>query len=178
MAIHLLSFYEILVASVFISWFVVTVVCQFSHWNVAARIRSLDFLSLVPLWTFFAPNPGKQDYHLLYRDKQPQGSLGEWVEVDLQEERYLYTCVWNPDKRDKKVLSDIVQNLAVFGVNGPVDLKSLSITLPYLLILKFVCTRELPSTQPAYRQFMLAGSFGYNSDSAPEFIMLSMFHPL
>lgn len=170
-------YYEFFVLCVFIVWFVVTILCQPDGWKLAQRIRAFDHLGIIPLWTFFAPNPGKQDYHLLYRDKLHSGVLSDWVEVDLQEERYVYSCFWNPDKRDKKVLSDVVQNLISLHGSPQADHRSLPASLPYLTVLKLVCTQQRIRTESTYRQFMLAGSFGYNSDKAPEFIMLSLFHP-
>ena len=172
--------YEIFVGALFLTWLLATVICQFEHWKLTTVIRTYDPLNLIPLWTFFAPNPGKQDYHLLYRDKEPGGTLSDWVEVDLHEERYLFSFIWNPDKRDKKVLSDIVQDLIMMirTDNGERNKKYLMVTLPYLAILKLVCTRERASSETAYRQFMLAGSYGFNASEAPEFILLSMFHPI
>lgn len=173
-------FYEIFVAAVFLIWLIVTVICQFDDWKIAIEIRTFDFLNLIPLWTFFAPNPGKQDYHLLYRDKGQGGTVSDWVEVDLQEERYPYSFIWNPDKRDKKVLSDIVQDLimTIRSDNGERNKNYLIVTLPYLAVLKVVCNKERCLTETAHRQFMLAGSHGFNSSEAPAFILLSMFHPL
>lgn len=172
--------YEIFVAGIFLIWLIATVICQFEEWKITSAIRTFDPLNLIPLWTFFAPNPGKQDYHLLYRDKEPGGTIGDWVEVDMHEERYLFSFIWNPDKRDKKVLSDIVQDLIVTirSDNGERNKKYLIVTLPYLAVLKVVCTKERTSVKTAYRQFMLAGSHGFKSTEAPEFILLSMFHPL
>lgn len=174
-AIHL---YEILVAGLFLIWLIATVICQFDEWKLTMTIRGMDSMNLIPLWTFFAPNPGKQDYHLLYRDKGQGDAVSDWVEVDLQEERHLFSFIWNPDKRDKKVLSDVVQDLIMLIRSEQGTKNYLIVTLPYLAILKAVCIRKPASADTAYRQFMLAGSHGFNSDMAPEFILLSMFHPL
>jgi len=176
-AIHL---YEGFIGVFLLIWLALTVSCQFETHRITQFIRAFDVLNLIPLWTFFAPNPGKQDYHLLYRDKEQGDTVGDWIEVDLHEERHLLSCFWNPDKRDKKVLSDVVQDLITMlqAGAGQTDKTFLVLTLPYLTILKAVCTRERNRPQAACRQFMLAGSHGFNSGKDPDFILLSLFHPL
>ena len=177
LSIHL---YEVCAGVFFLVWLALTVSCQFEHHTVTQFVRTFDVLNLIPIWTFFAPNPGKQDYHLLYRDKTRGDAVGDWIEVDLQEERHLLSCLWNPDKRDKKVLSDVVQDLITLlqAGAGQTDNRFLVLTLPYLTILKAVCIRERRRPEAACRQFMLAGSHGFNSGKDPDFILLSLFHPL
>ena len=170
--------YELCIGVFFIIWLAITVICQFDGRKLSTAIRAYDGLNLIPLWTFFAPNPGTQDYHLLYRDKGQGDTPGEWHEIDIQEERYFFSCIWNPDKRDKKVLADVVQDLITMVQSTQHDTKFLIVTLPYLTILKAVCTKEKTVSNAAERQFMLAGSHGFNSTKAPEFILLSMFHPV
>src|SRR5690348_12432463 len=65
---------DILIALFFLGWFILSILNQFGFaWF--DKITRHDHFSLLPLWTFFAPNPGQSDYHLIYRDRKTDGSL-------------------------------------------------------------------------------------------------------
>jgi len=174
------TIYESAVTLIFGIWFLLTILCQFRDTRMSAFIRNtIDIFGLIPLWTFFAPNPGKSDYHLLYRDKIDEQTNGEWLEVDITEERSFWSWCWNPEKRDKKILSDVIQNLVSSipyykSANG-YDL--LMFSMPYLIVLHAVshCDCKRPSTQ---RQFMLAETSGYLQETSPAVILLSVFHQI
>ena len=79
--------------------------------RLALLIKSIDLFSLIPTWNFFAPNPGTNDYHLLYRERLDTGEYGVWMEIPFPKQSGLLKLVWNPRKRRAKVLSDIVISL-------------------------------------------------------------------
>lgn len=69
-------------------------------------------LFLAPNWNFFAPYPGKWDYHLLYRDRLADDSLTEWREADeLTETPHRFKWGWNPQMFRMKALVDFNQGL-------------------------------------------------------------------
>src|SRR3954470_12564692 len=111
-----MSGYDGAVALALGGWFVVAVLNQF-RFRWFDRVRRRDRLYLLPAWTFFAPNPGRSDYHLVYRDRRRDGSLTDWREVPLGAPRRPYSCVWNPRKRARKALSDIV-GIVVSAIRG------------------------------------------------------------
>ncbi|MBB5621239.1 hypothetical protein HDE69_002292 [Pedobacter cryoconitis] len=172
--------YEAIVASFLAIWFLLTILCQFRSTKFSNYIRhTIDIFGLIPLWTFFAPNPGKSDYHLLYRDKIDEENNSEWEEMDITEERSLWSWCWNPDKRDKKILSDVIQSLIASiphykGANG-YDL--LMFSMPYLIVLHAVSNCEC-ETGSGHRQFMLAETSGYLKENPPSVILLSVFHQI
>jgi hypothetical protein len=102
---------------VFALWFGVSVLNQLEATGyapakrLALLIKSFDLFSLIPTWNFFAPNPGTNDYHLLYRERLDAGGYGVWREVPFPKQSGLLKLVWNPRKRRAKVLSDIVVSL-------------------------------------------------------------------
>ncbi|MDN5286410.1 MAG: hypothetical protein JWR38_2684 [Mucilaginibacter sp.] len=173
--------YEFIVIAFLASWFLLTVLCQFKDTKFSEFIRyKVDLFGLIPLWTFFAPHPGKRDYHLLYRDKITEQAYSEWQEMDITEERTFWSWFWNPEKRDKKILSDVVQSLVSSipyykGENGNLNL--LMFSMPYLIVLHAVSQCKQQS-QHAYRQFMLAESSGYHKETEPALILLSVFHQI
>ncbi|MFW0715956.1 hypothetical protein [Pedobacter sp. N23S346] len=170
------------VVTVFLScWFIATIVCQFKDNKVSSFImEKIDLFSLIPLWTFFAPNPGKTDYHLLFRDKITDVDYSEWQEMEITEERTFWSWLWNPEKRDKKVLADIVQSLVATipnyrKANGNINL--LMFSMPYIIVLHAVSQYKKQS-EKCFRQFMLAESSGYQKRTDPALILLSVFHQI
>ncbi len=105
------------VALVFALWFGASVLNQLEATGyapakrLALLVKSLDLFSLIPTWNFFAPNPGTNDYHLLYRERLDAGGYGVWREVPFPKQSGLLKAVWNPRKRRAKVLSDVVISL-------------------------------------------------------------------
>lgn len=181
MEINSTQAYDYLVTIILVTWFMFTVICQFRSNKISTFIKSyIDCFGLIPLWTFFAPNPGKRDYHILYRDKKKDETISNWQELSITEERTLFSWFWNPDKRDKKILSDVVQNLIsqlphYKGENKSTNL--LMFSMPYIIILNAL-SHYNKTSDTDYRQFMLAESAGYLKETQPAIILLSIFHKI
>jgi hypothetical protein len=106
-----MSHASIVVIVIYVVWGAATIANQFHRW-CPAWLRAVDIFGLVPIWTFFAPNPGMTDYYLLYRDRLADGSFDNWREVDLkQSENGVRLALWNPTKRRHKALTDMVSVL-------------------------------------------------------------------
>src|ERR1051326_1455357 len=97
------SLFQWSVIAVLVIWFILSVLNQLK-WKWFELIRQFDYFSLLPFWTFFAPNPGQTDYHLTFRDKLADGLMTEWKEIEIGAPRYWYCFIWNPEKRSKKVI--------------------------------------------------------------------------
>ena len=167
---------EVAVAAVLATWLVGSIVNQF-RFAWFQRIAERDSFALLPLWTFFAPNPGQSDYHVVYRDRHADGSMTDWREIDITEPRRWYSFLWNPEKRSKKVLSDIVASL-VDTIGTQPDLgNAIMLTLPYLLLLNVIS--QLDTTPDVtHRQFVIVETFGFNPTDKPRVILRSDFHAL
>ena len=134
-------------------------------------IRRLDPFGLLPEWRFFAPVPGRSDYYLLYRDELGDGATTAWREVVLERPRRWCYPVWNPGRRERKALVDLVADLGSATEDGRVS----PLSLPYLSLLWAVS--ELPRAPSARsRQFMLMASTG--ARARPEPIFCSARHTL
>ena len=167
----LASAYDMALAAVFSIWLVLTIGKQFRH-PFFRRIGRLDTFNLLPIWTFFAPNPGKTDLHILFRDALGDGSLTGWQEI-LHGHKRRIRLLWNPAKREDKILRDCVQVLR----RSERELSArpaLFFTVPYLMILGHVLRASIPDYAAA-RQFLLVEEGCYpGGDTIPVF--MSSFH--
>lgn len=163
----------IFLAGVFAVWAVVSTAFQFDH-PALRQLSYRDCFGLLPLWTFFAPSPGQTDYHLLYRDQHADGSITELREISLGEPRTGVSWVWNPDKRSRKVLADVVQMLLEIS---PFQKRptGLMLSTPYMLVLHAVMT-EPRGPEVAKRQFIIAQTRGFFRDGSPEILLRSPLH--
>lgn len=156
-------------------WFIVSVLVQFVPSGLDEKLRKYDYFSLLPRWTFFAPNPGVTDFHLLYRDRLENGVFGHWKEIPLTEKRSIRKALWNPEKRNSKLLTDSVRGL--IRISGLYSSRGYKTTLPYLVILNFV------SSLPRWNltngtQFLIMESFGFYSGKTPRVVFRSEIHRL
>jgi len=175
---------DVIVLLIFSGWLAITIIGQ-SHDKRVNRLRRYDLFNLVPMWTFFAPNPGQNDYHLIYRDQLDDRTVTDWTEIPLTHRRTAYSSLWNAAKRDTKVLADIVSAVASQVQyhqerETPIDVigDAVMLSTPYLLLLNIVLSRGETSERITHRQFLLAQSHGFNTDRMPEIILCSPFHPV
>lgn len=166
--------YAEFVAVFFIFWAVLTVAYQFDLTWIR-YLSKFDAFSLIPLWTFFAPRPGQTDYHLLYRDRLVDGTTNGWQEIEMTDQRTIFSALWNPEKRSKKVLTDVVQLLVEIAVASDNDSAVIVFSTPYVLVLNVVmsATRDENVMQ---RQFVIAETSGYIKSGDPHVILRSDFH--
>ncbi|MDW6060506.1 hypothetical protein SAZ11_24025 [Streptomyces sp. FXJ1.4098] len=157
-----------------LSWFGLTVAQQFKK-----RPRFLDTLDpanvSLPISTFFAPNPGSTDTHLLMRNRLADGSVSEWTEFPMTQARSSSHMVWHPGLRAEKALLDIVTDLtAVLREERRVEYVQL--TVPYLSLLNFVTSRckSVPNAEQV--QFLLVSSAGSDESEEPSALFASAFH--
>ncbi len=170
--------YTYLVCVLFSLWFLCTIIVQFKESKLTEKIKNYDTFSLLPLWTFFAPNPGVNDYHLLYRDENKNGERTSWEEIEINENRKLLTCLWNPSKRSKKVLSDVIQNIIPMIREFEEKPQIMMFTMPYLLILNAILKEPCMDKQSCKKQFLLSATDGYENSGEPKLILISEFHPI
>ncbi|HEU4679969.1 MAG TPA: hypothetical protein VFS35_10640 [Terrimicrobiaceae bacterium] len=171
-----MSYPAIVVIIIYVAWGAATIANQFHSW-CPVWLRSLDIFGLVPVWTFFAPNPGMTDYYLLYRDRLPDGSFDNWRKVDLKEaENGFRLAFWNPAKRKHKALSDIVSSLVRLAKHRQSE--TLIVSVPYLLILNLVTSRP-HSLGANGTQFMVLEHGGFSGEpERSRVIVMSAIHGL
>jgi hypothetical protein len=165
--------YVVFAVGVLALWLVCSIILQFNPpWF--SFIERYDSLMLLPRWTFFAPRPGMSDYHLLYRDYSEDGSPSTWVEIPITEERKPFSWIWNPEKKSKKVLSDVVASLVQLR---DIENIALVLSLPYLILLNVVVHHgEIQAG--VKRQFVLVEKFRNEDGSKIQLVLVSASHPL
>lgn len=140
-------------------------------------MKNRDVFALIPIWSFFAPNPGRTDYHLLFRDQLVSGEWCPWREIS-QGPRTALRSVWNPGKRRAKGLTDHISSL-MRSLNG-VELEPIVMVLhpSYLTLLRWV-TMQASDPRSRSRQFLVAQTSGFGVESSdPEILFISLAHPL
>ena len=101
------------------------------RWRV---VRALFRFGIVPQWSFFAPTPGTQNLYLLYRDLDSLGEATTWRVVHrMDENRPPWSFVWNPRRRLRKALLDLILALELGREEMRPD--TLKLSTPYLLII-------------------------------------------
>lgn len=165
--------FELAGTVVFVAWLILTVLNQF-NFDFNIHFRRHDHGHLIPRWTFFAPNPGTADYHIVYRDLDADGApCGGWIEVPIPIRSSL-ALVWNPQKRSRKVVTDMSQSLLRIA---RVNELSATVSIPYLAMLQLVVTHAPPQPNGTQRQFAIVQTFGREPTSQPVLIYRSALHP-
>ena len=114
-------------------------------------------MGFIPSWSFFAPVPSFLDYSLVFRRVSNNGEVGEWhdcLSTGIGKSRF--TFCWNPEKRERKALFDVVQELLVFS-NKVKDKAEICTSVPYLQLLNFVTSKSTDSSVEQI-QFMVLSS--------------------
>ncbi len=173
---------EALIAGLFLVWLFLTIIVHLSElWG--ERIRRYDYLGLIPVWSFFSPNPLTHDITLLYRVEASNQSVGQWQPVFPREVTGLKRIFANTYRRERKALIDLMnQHIADRHYNDSSEY--IQITVPYIMLLRFI-------ERKVQQQFSHLGCSGLRiqfallrTTSAPEriekseHILLSNFHAI
>ncbi|MEP0262705.1 hypothetical protein [Dokdonia sp.] len=156
-------------------WLLASAICQFNILRLETFFRRMDYFSLLPRWSFFAPNPGVTDYHLLYRDKDKENECGRWKELPIASKRTLLGAIWNPKKRSKKALSDAVQTIV--RSSDKLKASEFKTSICYIALVNFISSfprKEDGNTT----QFMIMESYGHFPDKGPKMLFRSEFHKI
>jgi hypothetical protein len=141
------------------------------------KLKDHDVLALIPIWSFFAPNPGRTDYHLLFRDQLNTGEWCPWREVP-QAARSRFKGLWNPGKRRAKGLTDHITSLLRSLNGGEHDPIVIVLHPSYLTLLRWV-TMQGSDPRSRSRQFLIAQTSGFGAEASdPDIVFVSFAHDL
>lgn len=174
----------IIYISVFGAWLFCTILWQFDALRRKCKwLRRLNIGSIFPIWTFFAPNPGMHDTHILVRDKLPNGRLTEWLELDIGEVRKPYHVVWNPGKRKQKLAVDAiseVKSIKIMGdakkVEADMIIAQIKLSKGYLLLLNLVFVLPRIVSGAVSRQFVVLDASHFTGKRQLSPLFFSPFH--
>jgi hypothetical protein len=170
-----LSWFEAVALAVFGIWVLISLLYQTKSVKWVQWLKYGDVFAMIPAWSFFAPNPGTTDVHLLYRDKLVDGNITHWREVRLAVNPA--RVVWNPYKRLQKGMSDMGNDLQRFAARHTKRAELILIHTSFIALLNFV-TRQPSAPLAEFRQFVVARSFGAHSLDEADILFLSDFHRL
>jgi hypothetical protein len=106
---------------------------------VGSRISRADRFGFVPRWSFFAPTPGVHNFYLLYRIQFDDGTVGQWMSLfGLERFRSPWTVIWNPNRRAKKAIFDLVSVLIRERADDEEARARVQLSIPYLLIINYI----------------------------------------
>jgi hypothetical protein len=172
----------LIVSIFFVVWIGLMIPWQFQKVREKSRfLLEINRLKILPIYTFFSPNPGKVDSHLLFRDSLSGGNetMTDWKEVITIPRRQVFNVIWNPDKRINKLVIDALADLRSYN-NYYYDLKVnkddlavfFQLNTGYIALLNFVSDFEKLSPDSVARQFMVVDVTYQNNrrQAAPLFI--------
>jgi hypothetical protein len=155
-------------------WLAIAAICQIPG-GLERWLRRCDVAGVIPHWSFFAPQPGVWNYHLVYRDQLADGAITRWTEVDIIDARTPWHSLWNPRRRMKKAFHDLVTQLMRESTTQPID--GLPLSISYIMLLTFVSS--LPrSIGTQGTQFAIVMGYGGTSAESPVPAFVSALHPL
>jgi hypothetical protein len=140
------------------AWFVATILMNVPGGAdlLASHSRLKHLLSLIPNWSFFAPNPVTKDLALMYRDRLDDGAVSPWREIaDVHTSTRAWRFAWNPNGRPAKAVSDACNRLVSLlrQVDTPRP-ERVFLSVPYLLLLNRVSNVSV-GIGVCFRQFAL-----------------------
>ena len=168
------TFYSYLAGLLFVAWFAASIVNQFRMgWWV--RLARYDVFGMLPKWTFFAPNPGTYDHHIVFSDRVG-GAAGEWKELLPCEVDLRWRWLWNPLRCANKGISDLAGAIAR-NVQATRD-EPLAITVSgsYLSILSVVMSQPYSPALPTARQFAVIRTCGFGDTREVKVAFVSEVH--
>ena len=165
---------DVLIIIFFSCWFILTFINQF-RFSFTKKLKSTDIFHLLPVWTFFAPNPGTSDYHFVYRVMNENNRVSEFIEIPLHENRNLISAFWNAQKRVKKALADLVMSLKQICETKAADDDNIKLSFSYIALLNFLSNIPKPP-DTKFIQFAILESGGFIDSENPRLIMCSEFH--
>jgi hypothetical protein len=153
--------------------FILTIIGQFQN-KFVNDIRQKDLLNFLPAWYFFAPTPVTYNVFLVYRVAYEDGQSSVWQQVAFHEQRMWWHCIWNPKKRMNKAFFDLMKDL-IDHIRLNRDEHFVAMSLPYLILLNFVSSREHPIAA-AQVQFAIMRKESGETDH--EVLFVSGYHGL
>ncbi|MGP3947278.1 hypothetical protein [Streptomyces sp. 7N604] len=145
------------------------------------RLRRYDHVGLlIPNWRFFAPEPARHDFHLLFRTLSVTDEESPWKAASRIHERKWRQVVWFPGRRQEKGVFDTCNEIV--GVVGKKDVKIVD-TAVYRLLRDFVIRRireEEDERHAAIKgfQFLVVQYSGHDDSEDPQYAFISPFVPL
>lgn len=137
-----------------------------------SRFRTADPFGLLPMWSFFAPNPARHDMYILWRFFDTNGTPSEWRQLCDPADQKWYQVLFYPGRRHSKIIFDLVQDLQrslATGHEGTVTSDG-----AYIAIKNFTRRRAQRERRNETRfQLCAIKDAGFDEEEDPEVMFLS-----
>lgn len=152
------------------AWFLATAASQHPDRNFD-RCRNADPLGFLPNWRFFAPEPARFDFYVLYRVTGRPAGPTLWQQVCTPEPRRWRHALWFPTRRHDKALLDICGSVLGYTSIGR---DAITDSVPYRLLRKHVrhhiATHYYVADATGF-QFVIVRDSGHaDNDPIPAFV--------
>ncbi|WP_328467859.1 hypothetical protein [Streptomyces sp. NBC_00448] len=158
------------------AWFAATVLSQHPRPEFN-RLAVLDGTgAVIPNWRFFAPEPARHDFHVLFRTEDAEGRATPWEEGSAITPRRPLHILWFPSRRREKALYDLCHELvAVMRQFGG----DLTLAPAYRMLRNSVArtVSGLPGDPPRGFQFVVARHTGHDPGHDPDYLFVSPYIP-
>jgi hypothetical protein len=145
------DFRLIALATVFVVWWAMSACNQIHTGALTVRLRRHVPLGLIPIWTFFAPNPARADSRLVWREER-HGQWSGWQELHYGFAPAASRWLVNPELIENKAISDLVSSL--LRARPDADDRSMLLSSSYVTLLSFV-VRQPRSPECSSVQFAI-----------------------
>lgn len=119
----------------FTVWWVISVCNQFRAGAWTLRLRRHIPFGVIPLWTFFAPNPARADSRLIWRE-QHGDKWDDWREMHFGFAPVGIRWLINSNLILNKAINDLVSSL--LKMRPELEDRSDTLSAPYLTLMCFV----------------------------------------
>lgn len=166
--------WTLLVGLILTTWFLASVIhqCRFRWWS---RITHFDVFNLLPRWSFFAPNPGRHDFHVIYRDWIDDDS-GPWTEFATTTVETRLRWLWNPTRYPNKAISDLTNGLYLALQLNDVEPRAVLLSSSYISLLHVVMAQPPVILKANRRQFAILRTHDFGSSRKIEVAFVSEVH--
>jgi hypothetical protein len=157
-------------------WFLASIVnqCRFRWWT---QISRFDTFNLLPAWSFFAPNPGRHDFHILYRDGI-RDENSAWTEIAFASSLDIrWRWLWNPSRYADKAVNDLINGFfQILSREGGEELRAVMVSSIYISLLQLVMAQPLISEEADRRQFAILRAQDFERERRLEVVFVSETH--
>ena len=166
--------WTLVVGSILVTWFLASVIHQFRfHWW--SRIARFDAFNLLPRWTFFAPNPGRHDFHVVYRE-WVDDKHKPWMELAATNVDTRWRWLWNPSRYPNKAISDLANGLyRALQLSGD-EPWTVMLSSSYISLLSVVMAQSPTNLKANRRQFAIVRTHGFGRGRQLEIAFASEVH--
>ena len=160
---------SILIFLLYLVWGLFSLLTQ-SNDRLRRKFKAVDPLGLIPNYRFFCPNPIRTDYHIYFRVRHGDAAVTEWEEIIIGKRNPFISFLWNPLKRDRKILYKTVKQM-----RGSSRKKEEDPT--YLAMLSWIRKKNAQQPQDAI-QFRITSRQDLSPKSVEREVHRSEFHAI